>query len=271
MGMEMIYNDLPEKKKWYIILDDDTFLIKSSLELLLSHLDPKKPQYIGNAVGDYKGRFAHGGSAIIISGEAMRRLFQSPKIVAEAYAESMDETWGDRLVATTFQKLGIYIVEAFNHHFNGEPPSITRIWHDRLCSPLISFHGLRQPGEMLNVGRTLAEVEGPVLWSDVWELFGGTPLAHLAEKPMEQKADHVGKLEEHGRVWGEVKSAKDCEAKCDEHGKWCLAWTYEVEGQRCSVSPWMILGGEPTTEGRSSGVNWRKTEALLRECQGFTL
>lgn len=261
----MIYNDLPEKKKWYIILDDDTFLIRPSLELLLGHLDPKKAQYVGNAVGDYKGRFAHGGSAILISGEAMKQLFAHPHVVEEAYRESLDETWGDRLVATTFQKLGIYIEEAYNHHFNGEPPAITRIWHDRFCSPLISFHGLRKPGEMLAVGRTLADVHTPVLWSTVWELFGGTPVAHLAQQPMEQKMDHVGKLDEHGRTWGEVRSANECEAKCQQNGKWCLAWTYEVEGERCSISPWMLLGAGPV-EGKASGINWKKAKGLMREC-----
>ena len=265
MGMEMIYNDLPEKKKWYIVLDDDTFLIRPSLELLLSHLDPKKPQYIGNAVGDYKGRFAHGGSAILISGEAMGQLFDHPNIVAEAYKESMDETWGDRLVATTFQKLGIYIEEGYNHHFNGEPPSVTRIWNDRFCSPLVSFHGLRKPGEMVNVGRTLAKVDRPVLWSDVWELFGGEPMSLMGEKPTEQKMDHVGKLDEFTRTFVEVNTANECQAKCTDDAR-CLAWAYEIESLRCYTSPWMVLGADGA-EGKASGVNWKRAKVLLDQCR----
>src|SRR6478609_11513054 len=102
MGMEMLYQKMPQKK-WYIILDDDTFLVKPSLQLFLDRLNSREPHYIGNAVGDYKGRFAHGGSAVIISGEAMRRLFSRPDIVARSYIASLDETWGDKLVATTLQ------------------------------------------------------------------------------------------------------------------------------------------------------------------------
>ncbi|RGP80413.1 glycosyltransferase family 31 [Fusarium longipes] len=215
MGMEMIYNELPGKK-WYIILDDDTFLIRPSLELLMGHIDYRKPKYIGNAVGDYKARFGHGGSGILISGEAMRQLFQHPAIVHEAYAESMTETWGDRLVATTLQKLGIYIEEAYNHHFNGEPPSITRIWGDRFCSPLVSFHGLRKPGEMRRVGETLAEVNQPVLWHDVWQLFGGSAISALETRPTELMADHVGKPDEHTRSWGDVRSANACQKRYNE-------------------------------------------------------
>lgn len=265
MGMEMIYHELPGKK-WYIILDDDTFLIRPSLELLMSHVDYRKPQYIGNAVGDYKARFGHGGSGILISGEAMRRLFEHPGIVQEAYAESMTETWGDRLVATTLQKLGIYIEEAYNHHFNGEPPSITRIWGDRFCSPLVSFHGLRKPGEMRRVGETLATREQPVLWRDVWQLFGGSAISALESRRTELTADHVGKPDEHTRSWGDVRSANACQKRCEQSGRRCLAWTYEMEIERCHTSPWLLLGADGAT-GKASGVNWPQVKPLLNSCR----
>ncbi|KAM0277180.1 hypothetical protein ACHAO9_012629 [Fusarium lateritium] len=265
MGMEMIYHELPGKK-WYIILDDDTFLIRPSLELLMSHIDYRKPQYIGNAVGDYKARFGHGGSGILISGEAMRRLFEHPGIVQEAYAESMTETWGDRLVATTLQKLGIYIEEAYNHHFNGEPPSITRIWGDRFCSPLVSFHGLRKPGEMRRVGETLATREQPVLWRDVWQLFGGSAISALESRRTELTADHVGKPDEHTRSWGDVRSANACQKRCEQSGRRCLAWTYEMEIERCHTSPWLLLGADRAA-GKASGVNWPQVKPLLNSCR----
>ncbi|SPJ93234.1 uncharacterized protein FTOL_13840 [Fusarium torulosum] len=265
MGMEMIYHELPGKK-WYIILDDDTFLIRPSLELLMSHIDYRKPQYVGNAVGDYKARFGHGGSGILISGEAMRRLFEHPGIVQEAYAESMTETWGDRLVATTLQKLGIYIEEAYNHHFNGEPPSITRIWGDRFCSPLVSFHGLRKPGEMRRVGETLATREQPVLWRDVWQLFGGSAISALESRRTELTADHVGKPDEHTRSWGDVRSANACQKRCEQSGRRCLAWTYEMEIERCHTSPWLLLGADGAA-GKASGVNWPQVKPLLNSCR----
>ncbi|KAF4951102.1 hypothetical protein FGADI_7717 [Fusarium gaditjirri] len=265
MGMEMIYHQLPGKK-WYIILDDDTFLIRPSLELLMGHIDYRKPQYIGNAVGDYKARFGHGGSGILISGEAMRRLFEHPGIVQEAYAESMTEKWGDRLVATTLQKLGIYIEESYNHHFNGEPPSITRIWSDRFCSPLLSFHGLRKPGEMRRVGETIAKIDKPVLWHDVWQLFGGSAMSAFESRPTELTADHVGKPDEHTRSWGDVRSANACQKRCEQSGRRCLAWTYEMEIERCHTSPWLLLGADDAT-GKASGVNWPEVKPLLKGCR----
>jgi hypothetical protein len=196
---------------------------------------------------------------------AMRRLFQHPGIVEEAYAESMTETWGDRLVATTLQKLGIYIEEAYSHHFNGEPPSITRIRGDRFCSPLVSFHGLRKPGEMLHVGKTLARANEPVLWRDVWQLFGGSPMSGLADEPTQLSVDHVGKPDEHTRTWGDVENTGACRAKCDEHRRWCLAWTYEMGTKRCNLSPWLLLGADDAKQ-KASGVNWPKVKKLLGAC-----
>lgn len=262
--MELLYEKMPNKK-WYLILDDDTFVIKPSLELFLNHLDSNKPQYIGNAVGDFKGRFGHGGSGIIISGAAMTLLFDRPDIVASAYLESMDEKWGDRLVATTLQKLGIYIDERYNHHFNGEPPLITRITPERFCSPLLTFHGLRKAGTMQAVGRTLARVEHPMLWGELWQHFGGYPIQQLGEQSVQRGQDHVGPTDEDSKglkIYDKIGSAERCRRKCE---KGCLAWTLEEETGKCLVSPWMVIGGDGA-EGKISGVNWKAVEKMLWNC-----
>ncbi|GAO19997.1 uncharacterized protein UV8b_02063 [Ustilaginoidea virens] len=262
MGMEMSYKRMPHKK-WYVILDDDTFVVKESLELLLSHLDPSKPQYVGNAVGDYKARFAHGGSAVIISGQAVKMLFRRPDIVAEAYARSMDETWGDRLVATTLQKIGVYIDERYSHYFNGEGPDGTRIRPDRACSPIVSFHGLRKPGDMVRAGRVLGKMNKPLRWGDLWELFGKSPVQSYAEtRP--RWGDHVGPGGEEVRVWKGLSKAEDCQRKCKG---WCLAWTYDTDTRECRASPWFVVGSESVPSTRLSGINWAgAARSAFRKC-----
>ncbi|PNY23351.1 Uncharacterized protein TCAP_06688 [Tolypocladium capitatum] len=265
MGMEFAYRRMP-LKKWYIILDDDTYLVKPSLELLLSHLDPTEAHYVGNAVGDYKGRFAHGGSAVLLSGEAMRVLFSRPDVVASAYAESLDETWGDRLVATTLQKVGIRIDERYCHHFNGEAPEMTRIREDRVCSPIVSFHGLRKPGAMVAVGRALAGVTKPLLWGQLWELFGRQPMEAYGKTPS-RPGDHVGPRDEQTRTWKGVGGDDECRERCEgSGGGWCLAWAYDAGAGACHGSPWMIIGEEKTRDGVVSGINWKKAERLMQRC-----
>lgn len=269
MGMELAYRQLP-RKKWYMILDDDTYLVKPSLELLLSHLDPSRPQYIGNAVGDYRGRFAHGGSAVLLSGEAMRTLFGRPDVVAAAYAASLDETWGDRLVATTLQKVDVYMDERYCHYFNGEPPRMTRIRSDRFCSPIVSFHGLRKPGAMADVGRALGGVEKPVLWGQLWELFGRLPLEVLGRAPF-ARGDHMGPRDEQTTTWRSVGGDDGCRHKCERRGARCLAWTYDAATGECHGSSWVVIGdddGDGDGEGQGvSGINWKGVEPLVRQCR----
>ena len=88
-------------KKWYLIVDDDTYLVEQSLRMLLEYLDPNVPHYVSNAVGDYRARFAHGGSGVVLPQAAVRRLLAHPEVVTAAHRQSLDEIWGDRLLATT--------------------------------------------------------------------------------------------------------------------------------------------------------------------------
>lgn len=269
-GMELMYQKMPDKK-WYMILDDDTYLVKSNLELLLSHLDSNRPYYIGNAVGDYRGRFGHGGSAILLSAEAMRRLFKRKDIVKKAYRNSLDETWGDKLVATTLQKVGIYLEERYSHHFNGEPPELTRITADKFCSPILSFHSLRKPTAMADLSQAIGRKVSPVLWGELLDILGtttSTTTTTAAGDPGagQRGADYVGPLdEERSKTWKDVRDAAECRAKCSGRPRWCLAWTYDGETKLCHTSPWVVPGADDAGD-KVSGVNQAMIEKLGRRC-----
>lgn len=257
--MELLYKTMPNKK-WFIILDDDTFVVKSTLKLFLTHLNPELPHYLGNAVGDFRGRFAHGGSAIIISGEAMRRLFRREDVVRQAYLDSLDEKWGDRLVATTFLKLGIYLEERYSHHFNGEAPEVTRITDSKYCSPILSFHSLRTEAATTRVSRVVGASTAPVRWGELMTLFKPASAA--------LGRDHVdvASADKQVKEWGMVKKASDCQQKCEvENSKWCLAWTYDGAKKVCHASPWMVPGAEGVG-GKVSGYNMETLKRMQARC-----
>jgi hypothetical protein len=262
--MNLAYQRMPDKK-WYIMVDDDTYLVQGSLRAMLDRLDPSVPAYFGNAVGDFKGRFAHGGSAVIISGAAMSLLFdQNRDLLPAAYISSLTETWGDKLVATTFHKVGVYIDERFNHFFNGQRPEITRIRADRLCSPIISFHGLAQPEQMAEVGDKFRNVRGLVAWGNLWEMYGRSAIRAYAKTPIRPGRDHVGRLDEATMTFKAIKSPERCLAKCNRHYKTCLAWTWDSKDNACHISPWIIIGED--APGKFSGVNAGRIQQLAKQC-----
>jgi len=259
----MTYQKYPDKS-WYLLVDDDTYVVQPSLKPLLEHLDPEQPHYLGNAVGDFRIRFAHGGSAVILSHAAMRALIQNQRALASIYVDSLDETWGDRLLAKALLRLGIYLDETYSHLFNGEPPLLSKIRTDRLCSPVLSFHKLPSPAAMREVGENFRNVSKPLMWNDLWETHGYTPPWRLTDGAFHDDWDHVGALDESTLTVGQVKTAEACKKNCDRRSRACLAWLWDSEASLCHISPWMIVGKKAA--GRVSGVNIPRARYLETNC-----
>ncbi|KAI8956759.1 glycosyltransferase family 31 protein [Daldinia sp. FL1419] len=265
-SLEYIWHTMP-KKKWYILLDDDTYIIKSSLALLLGHLNYGQPQFIGNPVGDYKGRFPHGGSSVVMSGAALSKLYdQHPEVVAEGHQESATAIWGDKLLSTTFMKIGIYLDETYRRLFNGEPPWMTRMWIDRFCLPLVSFHGLGNGDAMLHVGDTFKNMTEPVFWRQLGKIYGAPNFASFVAEPIRTNVDYVGRLDEYSKTIDKVAEVDACVKACSDHSSECLAWTFDPGRQLCHIARWAILGD--VAEGRFSGINGQLAQKLEESCHG---
>ena len=261
-GLELGYRTMSHKK-WYVLIDDDTFLLNPSLELVLQHLDPSVPHYIGNAVGDFRARFAHGGSAVVLSQAAMHRIFVgNPRIVAAAHLESLNANWGDKLIATTAMKTGVYLDERFDRYFNGEAPRVTRIRADRFCAPIVSFHKM-SPEEMTEVARTFKDAVTAVRWLDIWKIYNAPPIEKFLKEPIRPDWDHVGRLDETTVTSLGVDSAERCLEICSKASR-CLAWTWDKEEGLCHVSSWMIVG--EAAKGKASGINAKRAAKLATEC-----
>ncbi|KAK6840356.1 glycosyltransferase family 31 [Apiospora arundinis] len=263
-GLQYAWQTMP-KKKWYLMVDDDTYVLKESLSLLLGHVNYAKPQYLGNAVGDYKGRFAHGGSSALISGAAMKKLFEdNPQVAAAAHLESPTAIYGDKLLSTTLMKLGIYLDEAYSRLFNGENPRSTRIWGDRFCVPLVSFHGLGSDNLMEQTGDTFKAVKEPVFWRQLAKIYGADEWDTYLKEPIRVNHNYVGRLDEHTTIIKRVNTVEDCLNDCLSRGGECLAWTWDQAAKECYLAPWTIIG--ESQEGVFSGVNGPVSTKLASHC-----
>jgi len=170
--------------------------------------------------------------------------------------------WGDKLLSTTLMKLGIYLDETYSLLFNGEPPGLTRMTLDRVCLPLISFHGLGAGNAdlMEQVGEDFKPVNNatshnPFFWfqlgqgnngaaedEDFWDSF------HT--KPVRQGHNFVGEPNEYFTFFPAVPSIKGCIAKCDDN-KDCVAWTWIQDKQECHTTAALI----PRRDSRVNGDN----------------
>ncbi|EER25784.1 hypothetical protein CPC735_042280 [Coccidioides posadasii C735 delta SOWgp] len=249
-------------KKLYILADDDTYIVAPSLEGFLGHFDSNLCYYLGNPVGDYRGRFAHGGSSVILSQATMRRLFGNPEIVSAAHEESLSETWGDKLLATTLIKLGIYLEEGYSRFFNGEPPRSAKLRSDRFCIAIMAFHGL-SPLAMLQTGRMFRHAVKPVRWIDLLSIYQALLPDTFTKQSIRQNWDHVGSLDESTKSIN-VPTAGHCGEACHADSSFCLAWTWELDTQACHMSPWVIVGDN--APGKASGLNTPRVKKLATTC-----
>ena len=251
-------------KKWYVLLDDDTYILEPSAKLLLEHLDSSVPHYIGNAVGGRYKRFAHGGSGIILSQAAMYRVFvKNSKSLSAFNIESLTAGWGDALLADTLRKSGVYLEERYSHHFSGEGPRIMYIRSDRFCTPIISFHGL-DPEHMLEVGDKFRNITTPTSWIRIWDFYDNRTLSSFLDEPCRADRDHVGRLDQATTTTKDVQTKEDCLEICLANDDTCLAWTWEAETHACHFSPWMLVGN--AAEHRFTGINARRAMMLASQC-----
>ena len=249
-------------------MDDDTYIVQSSLVKVLSHLNSDEDQYIGNAIGNYASRFAHGGSAIIISKRTLEHLMERPDVRLEAKKRSLSEAWGDRLVATTLMKMGIFLDERFSPFFNGEPPRITKITPDNFCLPVASFHGMGEPDQMRAVGNIIHEREASkvVFRGSLWAMYHETDVMYFGQHPVQPGGhDHVGELTTGVTTYENCASAMDCVSHCDKPWSSCLAWTWEEHTLKCHTAPWVIVGGPQA--GKKSGLHYNKASDIGARCQ----
>ncbi|KAI9143814.1 hypothetical protein BKA69DRAFT_1059164 [Paraphysoderma sedebokerense] len=177
--------------KWYIMVDDDSYVFMENLHYHLQKLDPHTPYYIG-APTTFMGcdgvkkfgdgpLFAHGGSVIVISRGAMIKMME---IVDDCTIKYKDCWAGDIRVALCLRDAGILLdtTLAAEGIYNGHPPNYRdHNYGNAPCRRPISFHHLRPEAMQKlwnverqlrgNVNRTLSLHYAPVHLEDIWHTF----------------------------------------------------------------------------------------------------
>jgi len=195
----------------------------------------------------------------------MRMMFtDNPVTTMIAHRESLSTIWGDRLIARALVRIGVFLDERFSHFFSGEAPEFSKIQADRLCSPILSFHGLASASSMIQTGSHFQSVEKPFLWIRLWDVYEApSPWRHGLPSTREGW-DHVGRPDDAVAIVNGVSSADGCAKECDSRPGTCMAWTWESISRDCLMSPWMMVGEKAA--GKTSGINAQRARKLEADC-----
>lgn len=133
---------------WYVFVEADTYLFWGNLVQWLARMDPAKPLYLGSAATFQSEEFAHGGSGVILSREAMKRVLDGDADLAARYDERMhDEIYGDYVLMKALKEKGVELSNKWPM-MQGEkqntlpfgPGPNTGSRHG--CQPLITMHSV---------------------------------------------------------------------------------------------------------------------------------
>lgn len=95
--------------------------------------------------------------------------------------------------------------------------TLTTSSHPWFCVPVTTFHRLSSPEEVKDVGRMFRQTVDPVMWVDLWEIYGAPSFKAYRETPLRREWDHVGALDEQTRTVEGIKSAMECLGLCAKH------------------------------------------------------
>lgn len=190
------FQNAPPTTKWFIMMDDDTYVMSSNIARFLDSLDSTHPYYMGSMAMVHDVYFAHGGSGVIFSRGALERVFgpdakMSHEEVLEKYSQEAlhyDPPFGDLMAARLLKfEAGVYLntkkigakkaeLDMFGRNkdmFQGEAIGTTWVNADLWCTPIGTFHKVR-PEEieiLWEWEQTMAHQKSSIYFSDFYQDF----------------------------------------------------------------------------------------------------
>ena len=143
---------------------------------------------------------------------------------------------------------------------------MTRMWLNRFCLPLLSFHSLGAGNgvAMDELSHALKSVQGPVFWRELGHIYGLDDFDTFENEAVRQDVNYVGRIDEYGTRYVDVPSYLACSEKC-LGGSSCLAWAWEQKTGNCFTAPWIVVG-QPAL-GFLSGINAGFAKLTAQKCE----
>ncbi|PQE15949.1 glycosyltransferase family 31 protein [Rutstroemia sp. NJR-2017a BVV2] len=290
--------------KWYIYIEDDTFVFWDNLLQWLATLPTDdKPAYYGAYSGEINATFAQGGSGIAFSRSLMRSVFggsNAPTLLEYANFTA-DSCCGDMILGKVLRDHGVLVNEGEYGpvSFRPEPPWKTSFEEFLWCIPIFTFHHLHQRDlvqlmMLERKHRQSALGSRPILFSDIfhatvtshllprrddWDNFASryvltnnvTTLVSTPRWPTPPTVRNATALEQ------AYTSPEACDAACVEVES-CRMWRHEVDNEQnksCALDTVVILGraieGRKYWDKREINSGWMveriKSTLLVDQCE----
>jgi hypothetical protein len=257
-GLSLAYTLLPNRK-WYYMVDDDTYTHYPTLLSLVRNLDNTQPHYLGRAVGG-QVKFAANSTSTLLSAGAMHALFTEQPYTVRRYLRqgmSLDAESGDTILGFALAAAGVFIDEGRAVAFFHDHPNFAVIGQDRVCAPAAAFHQVR-PYQMSELHRVFGDDPKPKTWLGIWHALTKGSNAAAGRNDWMVTTPIGGRyLESSRQGW------RNCRTACANDLQ-CLAWQWEKLYYKCFLGSNLIIGR--TTPDVYSGSNQDRIREWLKAC-----
>jgi hypothetical protein len=135
--------------KWYIYIEDDTFIFWNNILQYVSTLESdNEPSYYGFSSGDGNDTFAQGGSGLVFSRSLMRTILGGDDVpdLKKYGNETSKACCGDVMLGKVLGDYGVHVNGGTygTGSFRPEPPWNTGFDNFIWCTPVFTFHHLHQ-------------------------------------------------------------------------------------------------------------------------------
>ncbi|KAK7409423.1 hypothetical protein QQX98_008384 [Neonectria punicea] len=259
--------------KWYIYMEDDTYLFLPNVLSYLSTFDWPKPHYLGSYAAKSDVVFAHGGAGFALSRGAWETSFgRNPNMTEEYYQYTADHCCGDQVLAHALDNYGVKFGEnggdeKFTWGFNPVVHWTFAFSKHNWCHPLLSWHKVhnRDVSQYYELEKAwdftqpllhrdfftekiLPSIQEPIQW---WDNMANLYEVTSANKEWPPTPEGEYDADRWKQAWQSVEA---CEAACKGWAD-CIQWTYVED--LCKMDDKMIMG-----QGYAPAMSQRKTSLM---------
>lgn len=143
--------ELQPERDWYVFLEADTYLSISTLQRWLATLNPNDKLYLGNAIRMWEHPtelyFAHGGSGIVMSREAVRDLVVTHEGTAHRFDGRIKNWWyGDFILADALDEVCHIKVTDSTPSIQANEPAQIPFGEHLWCKRAVTLHHMDARG-----------------------------------------------------------------------------------------------------------------------------
>ncbi|KAJ3076320.1 hypothetical protein HDU98_004304 [Podochytrium sp. JEL0797] len=244
-GFQLLHERFPDAE-WYIMFDDDAYVLLDNYAAHLATLNPDDEWYLGqpNVFAGCDGvtnfgdgpLFAQGGAGIVISRGAMKKMVP---VLDKCILKYRDCWAGDVRVALCMRDSGVLITQT--DQLYQSPPNSDFEYPDTPCTEPLVFHKtLPHQIQSLYDAQRATPFNRTTFADSYHHMHFNNTLSRVSGDLRIRKDAHIAGAE---REKHETESAESCLSVC-ESIKDCVAWTWREKECVIKYGPGRLEGRE---------------------------